>query len=49
MKNWICKNILLENPESVDNFGFVMYLTIVGFLVSACGFFFVYLPFFFWC
>lgn len=50
MKNWICKYIVMENPNDVDNLGLMLYLLIVGFLASSALYLFVYVPFlYFWC
>jgi hypothetical protein len=34
MKNWFIKNVLLENPNNVDDFGLICYLVMVTFLFS---------------
>jgi hypothetical protein len=46
MKNWICYNLLGEHPDSVDAFGMMSGLGIVGFLLGSWVYFFIYIPFF---
>ena len=46
MKNWICYNLFGEHPDSVDMFGMISGLSLLGFLVSCAVYLFVYIPFF---
>lgn len=38
MKQWICYNLFGEHPDSVDTFGMVSGLMLVGFAVSCAVF-----------
>lgn len=44
MKKWICYHLFGEKPESVDIFGMISGLTIVGFLFGCCFFLLVFIP-----
>lgn len=46
MKNWICYNLFGENPDSVDMFGMISGLSLLGFLAGCAVYLFVYIPFF---
>lgn len=48
MKNWICYNLLGENPDNVDTFGMISGLCLLSFLFGSCIILFVVAPFYIW-